>query len=458
MLKVWPTRVLISAVAAYFIFCGTVGVLVHAKAALGKSLAPLPAVTVVPPNAPPGAPATADQMRQQSADLSLQEQKLTLWQKALEDRAKDVDQRSSDLEKLISDMTIGTSFYMVLLGLFAAFSLKDARDQAAGALKDIRERAAEQTKELKEDFSEFQKQVEERIPNLIGMQKALDGILYRITQEIDLTEIWTSPEPFKKLSLEQRERILLAELTVASFDYFRVASVGSRNSKASEIFANLATFYSARGRANKNEYDQGDLQRALIYIDRACDMDTESYSHLALRAALILTCVRRDGDPVTRENLDKAAMDLNRSLEIEPNYAAALYNLAWVVDEQGNPGRAVDLLTKFINEREKLPLAFRGQRLIAAYINRACAKAKGLARDPADPQGKRLAEILEDCRAAREEGRESSETLYFTRSIESNSAEGQELHLLESLAPKDLRALLNGDCSARADPTRSAGE
>ena len=219
-------------------------------------------------------------------------------------------------------------------------------------------------------------------------------------------------------------------------------SVGSQKCIAAKIFANLATFYSARGRADKLKYDQGDLQRALIYIDRACDMDTGNYSHLALRAALILTTVGWEGDPVTRDNLDKAATDLNRSLEIEPNYAAALYNLAWVVDEQGNPGRAVNLLTKFINEREKLPRVFRGQRLIAAYINRACARAKGLAKDPADPQGKRLAEILQDCCAACEEGRESGETLYFTRIIESNSAKGEELNLLESLAPKDLRALL----------------
>jgi tetratricopeptide (TPR) repeat protein len=268
-----------------------------------------------------------------------------------------------------------------------------------------------------------------------------------------LTENWANAAPYVSLPEERRQKVLLAELTVASFDYFRLVSVGSQKSMAAEIFANLANFYSARAREDKTKYNQGDLQRALIYMDRACEMDTESYSHLALRATLILTSGKREGDAVTSENLEKAAADLNRSLTIKPNYAAALYNLAWVADEQGNPGRAAELLTQFIKERKNLPPTDRGKRLIAAYINRACARAKGLAKNPADPQGKRLAEILEDCRAACEEGRDSGETLYFTRSIKSNSAEGEELHLLESLAPKALRALLNGDCNGPADAT-----
>jgi chaperonin cofactor prefoldin len=454
MLNVWPTRVLISVVAVYLAFCVSIGLLVHAKALPAKSLAPWPAATVAPIGASSGASAFTGYLRQQADDLSLQEQKLTLWQKALEDRAKDVDQRSNDLERLVSDITIATSVYTLLLGLFAAFGLKEARDQAERALAEINRKAADQTTELKKQFSEFQQQVEEQIPNLYGMQKSLGDLLNRIRRKIDLTESWTFAKPYNDLSEEQRQTFLLAEFTVASFDYFRLASAGSQKSIAAQIFASLANFYSARARVDKDKYDQGDLRRALIYMDRSCEMDTENYRHLAQRAALILTSGDKEGAPVTRENLEKAAADLNRSLAIEPNFASGLYNLAWVVDEQGDPGRATALLTKFIDQRENLPLLYRGKRLIAAYINRACARAKRLTKDSADGQDELLAEVLEDCRAACEEGKLYSETAYFEDSLQGNSTEGAELHLLESLAPNELKALRNGDCSVRINLTR----
>lgn len=451
MLKVWPTRALILAIAAYLVFCVSVGLLVHAKALPRKSLAAWPAATVALTDASRGAPVVADQLRQQAADLSLQEQKLTLWQKAMEDRAKDVDQRSNDLEKLVSEITIATSVYTLLLGLFAAFGLKEARDQAERSLVEINRMAAVQTAELKKEFSEFQQQVEEQIPNLYGMQKSLGDLLNRMRREINLTEIWTSAAPYLNLFEEQRQTVLLAELTVASFDYFRLVSAGSQKSVAAQIFANLANFYSARARVDENKYDQGDLRRALIYMDRACQMDTENYRHLSQRAAMILTSGDKKGAPVTREQLEKAEADLTRSLAMKPNFASALYNLAWVVDEQGDPGRATELLTQFIAERENLPLSYRGKRLIAAYINRACAKAKRLTEGPADAQGKLLEEVLEDCRAACNEGKLYSETEYFEECLQRNSTENAELHPLESLAPRELKTLRSGggDCGSK---------
>jgi hypothetical protein len=454
MLKVWSTRALISVIAAYLAFYVSVGLLVHAKALPGKGLTPWPAATAAPTGASSGTSAATDYLRQQAADLSLQEQKLILWQKALEDRAKDVDQRSNDLEKLISQITLGTSVYTVLLGLFAAFGLKEARDQAERSLAEISSKAAEQTTELKKQFSEFQQQVEEQIPNLYGMQKSLGDLLNRINREMNFKEIWTSAKPYMDLSEEQRQKFLLAELTVASFDYFRLASAGSQMSIASKIFSNLANFYSARARLDEKKYDQGDLRRALIYMDRACEMDTENYRHLSQRAALVLNSGSKDGAPVSAEDLDKAAADLRQCLAIKPNFPSGLFNLAWVVDEQGDPGRAVDLLTQFINERNNLPPFYRGKRLIAAYLNRACARAKHLIKDSADGQDKLLAQVLEDCRAACEEGKLHCETDYFEDSLQHNSTEGAELSPLESLAPTELKALREGDCGDRINLTK----
>lgn len=446
MSKDWFTRGLILAVATYVVFGVSVTFMLHAKALPGKNIAAWPEATVAAAGAGHDTTAVPEQLRLQAADLSLQEQKLTLWQKALEDRAKDIDQRSSDMEKLASEITIGSSVYTVLLGLFAAFGLKEAKDQATRALAEIQSKADAQFAALEKKFSDFQQSVEQQIPNFYGMQKSLGDLLSRIRREIDLTEIWTSAKPYISLSEEQRQRILLAELTVASFDYFRLASAGSQKSIAAKIFANLATFYSARARLDKNKYNQGDLRRAMIYIDRACEMDTENYHHLAMRAGLILTSGDKEGAPVAAEDLEKAEADLRLSLEIKPDFADGLYNLAWVVDEQGDPERATELLTQFINEREKLPAHYRGKRLIAAYINRACARARLLTKTPSAGRDKLVAEVLEDCCAACEEGKLYSETEYFEKSLERNSSPGMELHPLTSLAPAKLQSLRKGNC------------
>jgi hypothetical protein len=184
MPKVWPTRALISLMAAYMVFFVSVGFRVHAKAVSGKNLPTWPGTSVALAESMPGTPVVTDQLRRQAADLTLQEQKLTLWQQALEVRAKDVDQRSNDLEKLVSEITIGSSVYTLLLGLFAAFGLKKARDQALRSLEEIKSSAANQTTALKTEFSDFQRQVEEQIPNLFGMQKSLGDLLNRIRREI----------------------------------------------------------------------------------------------------------------------------------------------------------------------------------------------------------------------------------------------------------------------------------
>jgi tetratricopeptide (TPR) repeat protein len=452
MPRAWPIRALILVVGAYLLFFVFVGFQVYARGLPGTSLAAWPGpgpALATPPAAAPGATdqrQQADLLRQQQADLSLQEQKLTLWQKALEDRAKDVDQRSNDLEKLVSEITIGSSIYTLLLGLFAAFSLKEARDQASRSLDEIKKNAEEQTAGLKKEFADFQRQVEEQIPNLYGMQKSLGDLLNRIRREIRFSEIWTRAKPYKALSEEQRQTVLLAELTVASFDYFRLASAGDQKNIAAEIFAILANFYSARARVNENAYDQADLRRALLYMDRACEMDPENHRHLSQRAALIVSSGAKEGDPPSREDLDRAAKDLQQSLKIQPKFASALYNLAWVADEQGDPARAIDLLTQFINERESLPLLYRGKRLIAAYLNRACARARGLATESAQGKNVLLKEILEDCRAACKEAEQYGGMDYFIDSIQRNSRPGAELQPLELLAPKELANLRNGNC------------
>ena len=115
------------------------------------------------------------------------------------------------------------------------------------------------------------------------------------------------------------------------------------------------------------------------------------------------------------------------------------------------------MLTKFIGERDSLPLTYRGKRLMAAYMNRACARARRLTKATAEMQSKLIAEILGDCRAACEEGRLYAQEEYFLKSLQRNSKEGMELHPLESLVPDELKALRGGDCSEKAKPAQQAG-
>jgi tetratricopeptide (TPR) repeat protein len=397
-----------------------------------------PLTRAPPPNTArqPTVPQTTDALQrdleEQAAKLELDRKELELQQQDLENRSKEIDKRADDLEHLISEMTIGSSGYTLLLGLFAFFGLKGAaseadrylatlKDQVATAKKDLdkaRDEAKEERAVRKQEFEEFKREIRDDIPSLYGMQRALNILLDRIRHQVDMTQMWTLSDAYTNMSEEKRQTLVLAEMTVAALDYFLFDASDVQSKVVAQIFADLANFYSARARVNPSRYDPSDMRRALIYIDRAIKMDSTNARILAQRSGFVLTNITKRGDRATADQLDEAEHDLGECLRLNPSDVRGLYNLAWIADERAKFAEAVDFLTQIIVQRETLPQIERGRRMISVFLNRACAQSKIRAKvsDVTERQ-KMDGKILEDCKDMCKEAKLYNEKAYAKSSL-----------------------------------------
>jgi tetratricopeptide (TPR) repeat protein len=363
-------------------------------------------------------------LSQQESQIQIAQEKLTLQQDYLEKRA-------TDLERLISGMTLGTTLYSFILGLLAYLSLKAVRTEAEadlakinGLLEDFKKREFEDFKKnlqartqeeidrAREEFEGFKTEVRNDIPAMYGIERSLGVILDRILRQVDMSRNWTLIESYEAMTDEERQTVLIAEMTVAGFDYFRFPESKRYRRAAAQVYIGLASFYAARSRITDvgGLFNQVDMRRAFIYIDRACATDPRSPRAFSQRAAFLLIDVPKKGALLPKEHLDKAESDLNTCLSLGESDARALYNLAWVTRRRGNLPKAIALLTKILDARQTLAPEDRGHRVIDAFTNRACYRALVLSPIPADapnlPQYQTEASsILADCQAACEEAK-----------------------------------------------------
>jgi tetratricopeptide (TPR) repeat protein len=392
------------------------------------------------PPKPPGTEAAAGKAGpvQQGADLAalkaqldLDEQKLALEQDYLDKRATQLDKRADDLERLITEMTLGSSIYTFLLGLFAYFGLKTIKADAQADLtkiedllddfkknefpnfkNEIEERTRRAVEQAQTEFDSFRAEVRNDIPEMYGMARSLGVILDRIRRQVDVSRNWTYREAYEAMTEEERQTVLVAEMTVGGFDYFGLPSSKRYRTAAGEIYLNLANFYAARSRTvgADGRYNQADMRRALIYIDRACSSDVKNPRVFSQRAAILLIDIPKPGDAPTKEQLESAAADLKECLKLKPTDARALYNQAWIARRQGKLPEAIEYLTKIIDQRQTLPPDDRGRRIVDAFTNRACYRALLLNPLPPDaarqPAIKSEADgILMDCQGACDEAK-----------------------------------------------------
>jgi tetratricopeptide (TPR) repeat protein len=399
-----------------------------------------------PQNTSPASDGAQHSLEAQAAKLDLDEKKLETQQQYLENRSKDIDKRADDLERLIAELTIGSSAYTLLLGLFAFFGLKGAASEAdrylatlkteietfktkaaedLGAARDI---TKAERKARNKEFADFRRAIEDDIPNFYGMQRALNTLLDRIRRAVTTSKIWTRGDSYNEMPEEKRQKVILAEMTVAAFDYFRLDSSDVQRGVVAQIFSELGSFYSGRARRDASRYDPSDMHRARLYIDRAHEMSPTNSRILAQRAGFVLTNTPKEGDHPTAGQLDEAELDLRESLRLDPSNISGLYNLAWIADERSQFVEAVDYLTRAISQRDVLPATERGPRMIAAWVNRACAQAKirATVTDPAEQQTMD-AKILGDCKEACSEGKLYQAESYVKKSLEREFGASGEL-------------------------------
>jgi tetratricopeptide (TPR) repeat protein len=377
-------------------------------------------------------PAPAVQPQPQQVQIDALRERLALQQDFLEKRSAEVDKRADELEHLISQMTLGTTVYSLFLGLLGYLSLTTLR---SGAEKD-RSAVQQQFEKFKEtDWKEFKQDLEDRankelekgksliddfknevrrdVPHLARMERSIEEILGRLYLLVDRSKNWTRRASYDSLPEEARQDILIGEMTVAAFDFFGLRSSQSHSTMVAEIYTNFSRFYGSRSKIvdEKGRFHREDMARALIYSNLACDADCHSTNALNQRAALVLADVPEPGIPTPKAGLEKAAADLHRCLEVNPDDSRALYNLAWATRRFGDLPRAIELLTRIIDRLDELSPEDRGRRVVDAFTNRACYRAlvlaPTLAEDTANDLAFRepVALILADCLAARKEAR-----------------------------------------------------
>ena len=387
--------------------------------------------------------------------------KVQLQQDYLDKRAVQIDKRADDLERLIAEMTLGSSIYTILLGLFAYFSLKNIKDDAKSDLKkieellddfkknefadfksDLQKQASRELDRARAEFEAFRGEVRNDIPELYGMARALGVILDRIRRQVDISRNWTLRDSYEAMTDGERQTVLVAEMTIAGFDYFGLPASKQYRSVAAEIYLNLANFYAARSRSigPDGKFNQADMKRALIYIARACTADSSNPHTLSQRAALRLVDVAKPGDSATKDQLEKAEADLSQSLAIKPTDIRALYNMAWIARRTDKLPRALELLTKIIDLKPTLEAEDRGRRIIDAYTNRACYRAISL--NPLPPNAATdvriraaAALIISDCKAACEEGKSYNLKEYCRKGFTREFQPKGELGAIRPLLP-----------------------
>jgi tetratricopeptide (TPR) repeat protein len=229
-------------------------------------------------------------------------------------------------------------------------------------------------------------------------------------------------------------------MTIAGFDYFGLPGSKRFRAVAAEIYLELANFYAARSRMTGADgaFNQADIKRALIYIDRACSTDPSNARTFSQRAALVLVNVPKRGDRPTKEQLEKAESDLDQSLALKPTDVRALYNLAWIARRRDKLVRAIEILTRIIDLQKTLDQDDRGRRVIDAFTNRACYRALSLNPLPPDAAQDteiraKTALILADCQAACEEGKLFNLKEYCRKGFKREFSQGGDLYAVRQL-------------------------
>lgn len=449
----------------------------HAKVSSPPQLSTMPSPGK-PSSGGDGSVALDEKLEHEEEAIDQDRQKLELQQKYVESRAAEIDKRADDLGRLISQMTIVGTLYSFMVGVFAFFSLKAVRADAdrelgkiTSALDDFKknefaefkiglleqsERLIGQSQKLIErsqaEFDIFKAEVRADIPDIYGMERSLGVILERVRRNVDMSANWTLRATYEGMDTAQRQKVLLAEMTTASFDYFGLLASKRHSSAVGQIFLSLANFYAARSRVvdSQSRYNQDDMRRAMIYIDRACSVDPENGRNFSQRAAMLLVDVPRKDDKVSPDKLDLAETDLLKSLQLNAQDSRALYNLAWILRRQGKLEQAIDLLTKVIDGRNSIPAVDRGRRMVDALTNRACYRVLVVINVPG--QGLRESGfekiarfVLADCHRAWKEAKKHTQTDYcwegFQREFGKNGELFSVLPYISKLRPAIARVV-----------------
>lgn len=332
-------------------------------------------------------------------------------------------QAQANFEAVLAKELILVSLYTVLVGLTTLFSLasarKEARDQmnemkadlqlaktdAEEKIKDSEARAKDEMETFGKTAKDKVLEIQESFPEFRAMKQRVQEILAETKRVIDAQTRWTTgategDEDLGDDLLEaDRQRIFLAEMTIAGLSAFSLERSDSLRSNLVGIYNGFARFYMKQmNRANAAkaaDFGDPDYQRALMYASRSTELAPDKPGVARMlgsiklaRFELIQELQSKTKDVPGVNEATQAALlawaenDFERALpkdDAKVVDAGAFYNLALVHYYRNDLEKAVLVSRRLVSEekiREKVSKHHREKYLPDTYLNMAGFLAK----------------------------------------------------------------------------------
>ena len=275
---------------------------------------------------------------------------------------------AENLGKLLAFLTFATSLFVILLGANSYFGFRQILQSA----KDDLNLAHTEVKDIPKKMDAMQAEIYAAYPLLQNVNAAVRELV--ATLRVDVLPVDANWRLDLHLSEANVQHALTAELRVAVLEIFQLGRFERYRRPASEIYQALALFYGYRAArkadaagAAGDPFEGPEIQRALLYIEKACQTDEKNAAAFRDFGALL----------AARQDFTAAKRKYEESLRIDQQEPGALFGLAFIQAKATTPPDlmgAIERMNALIQKSHWEP----GQKkkyLAEAYTNRACYQA-----------------------------------------------------------------------------------
>jgi hypothetical protein len=272
---------------------------------------------------------------------------------------------AENLGKLLAALTLFTSLFAIALGANSYFGFRQILQSA----KDDLNLAHREVEDIPKKMDAMQAEIYAAYPLLRNVNAAVRELV--ATLRVDVLPVDANWRLDLHLTEANVEHALTAELRVAVLEIFQLGRFERYRRPASEIYQALALFYGYRAARKADAagtpgdpFEGPEIQRALLYIEKACQTDEKNAAAFRDFGALL----------AARQDFTAAKRKYEESLGIDREEPGALFGLAYIQATVTNPPDlmgAIERMNALLQKSHWEP----GQKkkyLAEAYTNRAC--------------------------------------------------------------------------------------
>jgi len=291
-------------------------------------------------------------------------------------QAAALENRAADLQKLLAALvTVGTIFGLAL-GFATYVNLKDTQQNAEKLITVTQQNAKELIENVRQHAESELAEIRADFPAIARLNRKIAAMLEELRSYGTLRLEELGPDTYAGFSPDDKEEILLREMTFNALDFFDYGKVEALQGSAAEAFVTFGHFYGARYMSDQVRHSAA-FHRAVIYLDRALE-NGKAETAVRVRSALGILYIwqsNRELVPSQKKKLlERAKQHLNAVLagnELDPR---CLIAAAWIDRREDRMDEAIGRLSKLIQAAadEKLTRHQVERFLGQAQFNRAC--------------------------------------------------------------------------------------